>query len=51
MIRGRVVETARAGADETIDRLSMKCPGKPYPFRAPGEVRLTVKVPPEHSQR
>ncbi len=44
MIRGRVVSITKEGADECIDRLSQKYLGKPYPFRRPGEERLTVKV-------
>ncbi|MEX2613410.1 MAG: hypothetical protein WD380_07520, partial [Gaiellaceae bacterium] len=35
------------GADEHIDRLATKYLGKDsYPFRAPGERRVTVKISP-----
>ena len=47
MIRGRVVEITPSGADDSIERLSQKYIGKPYPFRAPGEKRLIVKIAPE----
>lgn len=48
MVRGKVTEITREGADETIDRLSMKYIGKPFPYRQPGETRVTVKIRPEH---
>ena len=45
MVRGRVVEITKEGADAHIDRLAMKYLGKEtYPYRQPGEVRLIVKV-------
>lgn len=45
MVRGRVVEMATEGADDHIDSLAMKYLGKEtYPFRAPGEVRVVVRV-------
>jgi PPOX class probable F420-dependent enzyme len=48
-IRGKVVEVTNEGAEETIDRLAKKYLGKDkYPFRAPGEVRVTFKIEPEH---
>ena len=44
-IRGRVVEITQEGADEHINKLSQKYLGKPvYPFRQPGEVRVTYKI-------
>jgi len=47
-IRGRVVEITQTGADDHIDKLSQKYLGKPvYPFRQPGEVRVTYKIEPE----
>lgn len=49
MIRGRVVETTHEGADAYIDRLAKKYLGKDkYPFAQPGEVRVLVKILPEH---
>ena len=47
-IQGRVVEITEAGGDAHIDKLAKKYLGKDsYPFRAPGEVRLIVKVAPD----
>jgi PPOX class probable F420-dependent enzyme len=46
-VRGRVVEITEEGADEHIDKLSHKYLGKPvYPFRRPGEVRVTYLIEP-----
>ncbi len=46
-IRGRVVEIAEKGAGDHINKLSQKYLGKPvYPFRQPGEVRVTYKIEP-----
>ncbi|HLT19098.1 MAG TPA: PPOX class F420-dependent oxidoreductase [Thermomicrobiales bacterium] len=48
-IRGRVVEMTTDGADELIDQLAQKYLGEEtYPFRQPGEVRVTLKIAPEH---
>jgi hypothetical protein len=42
------VEITEKGADEHINKLSQKYLGKPiYPFRQPGEVRVTYKIEPE----
>jgi hypothetical protein len=47
-VRGRVVEITEDGADAHIDALAKKYLGKDkYPFRRPGEVRVTYKVAPE----
>jgi PPOX class probable F420-dependent enzyme len=47
-VRGRVVEITEDGADAHIDSLAKKYLGKDkYPFRRPGEVRVTYKVAPE----
>ena len=47
-IRGKVVEITETGADDHINKLSQKYLGKPvYPFRKPGEVRVTYKIAPE----
>jgi PPOX class probable F420-dependent enzyme len=47
-IRGKVVEITESGADDHINKLSKKYLGKDvYPFRQPGEVRVTYKVVPE----
>jgi hypothetical protein len=44
-VQGRVAEMAEQGADQHIDALAKKYIGQDrYPFRQPGEVRVTVKV-------
>ena len=49
-IRGKVVEITETGADDHINKLSQKYLGNPvYPFRQPGEVRVTYKIEPEKS--
>jgi PPOX class probable F420-dependent enzyme len=53
-IQGRVTEMTEAGADAHIDKMAKKYMGKDtYPFRAPGEVRVILKVTPEkvHTNR
>jgi PPOX class probable F420-dependent enzyme len=48
-IRGRVAERTHSGADEHIDRMAMKYLGQEhYPYRQEGEVRVIIKVAPEH---
>jgi len=48
-VRGRVVEVTTDGADDLIDKLAKKYLGQDkYPFRAPGEQRLTLKIEPEY---
>lgn len=50
-IQGRVAESTEAGADAHIDRLAKKYLGQDtYPFRRPGEVRVTYKILPERVQ-
>jgi len=47
-VRGRVVDVSEDGADAHIDKLAKKYLDKDtYPFRAPGEQRIIVKVEPE----
>ncbi len=49
MIRGKVVEIKKQGADDHVNHLAKKYLGvDKYPYAAPGEVRLIVKVAPEH---
>ena len=44
-IRGRVVEITQNGADDHINSLTQKYTGQPvYPYRQPGEVRVTYKI-------
>jgi PPOX class probable F420-dependent enzyme len=48
-IRGRAVEITDAGGFEGIDRLSAKYNNQPkYPGNAPGDVRIVIKIEPEH---
>jgi hypothetical protein len=45
---GTAVAVAETDADDHIDRLAKKYLGKPaYPFRRPGEVRVTYVIKPE----
>ena len=53
-IQGRVVEMTERGGDAHIDKMAKKYLGKDtYPFRAPGEVRVIVKIAPDkvHTNR
>ena len=46
-VRGRVRRVLEQGADAHIDSLAKKYLGKDkYPFRQPGEVRLTYEIEP-----
>jgi hypothetical protein len=50
-VRGRVAEMTEQGADAHIDALAKKYIGQDrYPYRQPGEVRVIVKILPEHVQ-
>lgn len=47
-VRGRVAERRTVGADADIDYLAQKYLGKEkYPFRQPGEERITIVIEPE----
>ena len=47
-VQGRVMGMTESGADAHIDKMAKKYIGKDkYPWRAPGEVRLLVKIAPE----
>jgi PPOX class probable F420-dependent enzyme len=49
VLRGTAVEITTEGADEHIDRLAKKYLGvDSYPMRREGEVRLRVRIRPEH---
>ena len=53
-IQGRVVGMTEAGGDAHIDKMAKKYLGKDtYPFRAPGEKRVIVKIAPDkvHTNR
>ncbi|MGH7326356.1 MAG: PPOX class F420-dependent oxidoreductase [Candidatus Rokuibacteriota bacterium] len=50
-IRGRVADMTEQGAEAHIDALAKKYTGQDrYPWRRPGEVRVTVKILPERVQ-
>ncbi len=50
-IRGRVVSRTERGADSHIDSLAKKYLGQDkYPFRQPGEVRVTYEIEPTSAQ-
>lgn len=47
-VRGRIVEQDTGGADAHIDRMAKKYLNQDkYPFRAPGEKRVLLKISPE----
>ncbi len=45
-IRGKAIEITEEGAEEHIDRMSMKYLGKPYPYedRTPKDPRVLIRV-------
>jgi PPOX class probable F420-dependent enzyme len=48
VVSGRVIEVTEQGADDHIDKLAKKYLGQDrYPWRAPGEKRLILKIAPE----
>ncbi len=48
-IRGRVVEITAAGGAEHIDKMAKKYMGADkYPYNQPGDVRVILKIVPEH---
>lgn len=49
-IRGEVVAHTTEGADEHINRLSLKYDGKPWKYR-PGQRRIIYKIRPQHFDR
>lgn len=47
-VQGRVVEQTTSGADRHIDKMAKKYLGADsYPFRAPGEERIILRIKPE----
>ena len=47
-IRGRIIEQTTNGADDHADKLAQKYLGvDKYPFKAPGEKRIILKIKPE----
>ncbi len=48
-IRGRVVDVTPEGAAAHIDRMAKKYMGlDQYPYNQPGDVRVIIKIEPEH---
>ncbi len=48
-IRGRVIEATTEGSEALIDKLAKKYLGQEtYPFRQPGEERITFRIEAEH---
>jgi PPOX class probable F420-dependent enzyme len=48
LIRGTATEITTKGAEEHIDKLSMKYHGKKYPNHIVGESRVIIRIRPEH---
>jgi PPOX class probable F420-dependent enzyme len=48
MIRGKTVEITTRGAEDHIDKLSMKYRGRKYDFHRPDEPRVIMRIQPEH---
>jgi len=52
LIRGTVVEIAKKGAEEHIDKMAMKYRGlAKYPWRQPGISRVLIKIRPSRISR
>jgi PPOX class probable F420-dependent enzyme len=50
-VRGKIVSSTETGADAHIDSLAKKYLGQDkYPFRQPGEVRVTYEIEPTSAQ-
>ena len=48
-VRGTILERTEQGADAVIDHLAKKYLNvDKYPYRQPGEKRVTYKIKPEH---
>ncbi|MDG6988041.1 MAG: PPOX class F420-dependent oxidoreductase [Nitrososphaerota archaeon] len=47
MIRGKVVEITKDGAEAQIDRLSMKYQGKKYAYHQADDPRVVIRIRPE----
>jgi len=48
IIRGRVTEITKDGAEDHIDKLSMKYRGRKYPDHRVDEPRVIIRIAPEH---
>jgi PPOX class probable F420-dependent enzyme len=51
MIRGRTTEITKDGAEEHIDKLSMKYHGRKYDYHSSDEPRVIIRIQPEHVTR
>ena len=47
-IRGRAIEITTKGAEDDIDRLSMKYTGRKYPDHSAERPRVVIRITPEH---
>jgi PPOX class probable F420-dependent enzyme len=48
IMRGRAIEITKAGAEQGIDRLSVKYRGRLYPDHRADEPRVIIRIRPEH---
>jgi PPOX class probable F420-dependent enzyme len=48
LIRGKTTEITKEGAEEHIDRLSMKYNGKKYGYHRADDHRVIIRIRPEH---
>jgi PPOX class probable F420-dependent enzyme len=48
LIRGRAIEITKDGAEDHIDKLSMKYHGRKYPDHRADEPRVIIRIEPEH---
>src|SRR5215211_3336257 len=49
VVRGRIVERSREGADQHIDKMAKKYLGEEtYPWRNPQEQRVILRIKPDH---
>ncbi len=48
LIRGKVIQITRDGAEEHIDKLSMKYHGRKYDYHREDQPRVIIRIQPEH---
>lgn len=48
LIRGKVAEITKAGAEDHIDKLSMKYHGRKYDWHKADDPRVIIRIEPEH---
>lgn len=51
LIRGKVIEMTKEGAEEHIDKLSAKYNGTKYPYHKPDDARVIIRISPERVTR